>query len=217
MQDSHPDDRPFLPPRSLLGLALGGALVALVAFALDTAAVVAWGALGIALLALAGWAITAPQEARAALTGRTLRFGGTSVLVTLLLLAALVALYTLIRQADLSLNLSEGNEFALSAEGRAAIAAIGADPTLPQVHVTTFVSASQAGFRDRLELLMAEYEEVSRGQGAHGICGPGPQPLARRADGRRQPQPALRNAAERGGASRTWRRASCCACSARTG
>lgn len=164
MQDSHPDEQPFLPPRSLLGLALGAALLALVALTLGAAAVVIWGALGIALLALAGWAITAPQQARAALTGRTLRFGGTSLLVTLLLLTALVALYTLIRQADLSLNLSESNEFTLSAESRAAIAAIAADPTLPQVQVITFISASQAGFRDRLELLMAEYEDVSQGK-----------------------------------------------------
>ena len=164
MQDTHPDEQPFLPPRSLLGLALAGALVALIAFAMGAAAVVAWGALGIALLALAGWALTAPQQARAVLTGRTLRFGGTSVLVTLLMLAALVALYTLIRQANLSVTLGEGSEFALSAEGRAAIAAIGNDPTLPQVQVTTFISASQAGFRDQIELLMAEYEAVSQGK-----------------------------------------------------
>ena len=164
MQDTHPDEQPFLPPRSLLGLALAGALVALIAFAMGAAAVVAWGALGIALLALAGWALTAPQQARAVLTGRTLRFGGTSVLVTLLMLAALVALYTLIRQANLSVTLGEGSEFALSAEGRAAIVAIGNDPTLPQVQVTTFISASQAGFRDQIELLMAEYEAVSQGK-----------------------------------------------------
>lgn len=164
MQDIHTDDQPFLPPRSLLGLAMASALVALIAFAMGAAAVVAWGSLGIALLALAGWAITAPQQARAVLTGRTLRFGGASVLVTLVVLAALVAAYTFIRQADLSVNLSEGNEFALSDEGHSAIAAIGADPTLPQVHVTTFINASQAGFRDRLELLMAEYEEVSQGK-----------------------------------------------------
>ena len=164
MQDLHPDDQPFLPPRSLLGLALAGALVALVAFAMGADAVVAWGALGIALLALAGWALTAPQQARAVLTGRTLRFGGTSVLVTVVVLAALVALYTLIRQANLSVTLGEGSEFALSAEGRAAIEAIGNDPTLPQVQVTTFISASQAGFRDQIELLMAEYEAVSQGK-----------------------------------------------------
>ncbi len=164
MDDIHLDDQPFLPPRSLLGLALAAALVALVAFAMGADAAVAWGALGIALLALLGWAVTAPQELRAVLTGRTLRFGGTSVLVTVVLLAALVALYTLIRQAELSISLSESSEFTLSAEGRAAISAIGADPTLPQVQVTTFISATQAGMRDRLELLMAEYEDVSQGK-----------------------------------------------------
>lgn len=164
MRDTHPDDQPFLPPRSLLLLALAAGLVALVAFATGAEAAIAWGALGIAVLALAGWALTAPQELRAVLTGRTLRFGGTSLLVTLVVLAALVAIYTFVRQANLSITLSESNEYALSPEGRAAIAAIGADPTLPQVHVTTFISATQAGIRDQLELLMAEYESVSQGK-----------------------------------------------------
>lgn len=164
MRDTHPEDQPFLPPRSLLLLALAAGLVALLAFATGAEAAIAWGALGIAVLALAGWAFTAPQELRAVLTGRTLRFGGTSLLVTLVVLAALVAIYTFVRQANLSVTLSESNEYALSPEGRAAIAAIGADPTLPQVHVTTFISATQAGIRDQLELLMAEYESVSQGK-----------------------------------------------------
>lgn len=164
MRDTHPEDQPFLPPRSLLLLALAAGLAALVAFATGAEAAIAWGALGIAVLALAGWALTAPQELRAVLTGRTLRFGGTSLLVTLVVLAALVAIYTFVRQANLSVTLSESNEYALSPEGRAAIAAIGADPTLPQVHVTTFISATQAGIRDQLELLMAEYESVSQGK-----------------------------------------------------
>ena len=104
------------------------------------------------------------SKLRAVLTGRTLRFGGTSLLVTLVVLAALVAIYTFVRQANLSVTLSQSNEYALSSEGRSAIAAIGADPTLPQVHVTTFISATSAGIRDQLELLMAEYVSVSQGK-----------------------------------------------------
>lgn len=164
MRDTQFDEQPFLPPRSLLLLALAAALTALLAFAVGADAVVAWGAAGIALLALAGWAISAPQQLRNVLTGRTLRFGGASLLVTLVVLAALVAVYTFVRQANLSVTLSESNEYALSPEGRAAISAIGADPTLPQVHVTTFISATAAGIRDQLELLMAEYEAVSQGK-----------------------------------------------------
>ncbi len=164
MQDKLSDDQPFLPPRSLLLLALAAGLAALLAFAINADAVVAWGALGIAVLALLGWAFTAPQQVRAVLTGRTLRFGGTSLLVTLVVLAALVAIYTFVRQANLSVTLSESNEYALSSEGRAAIAAIGADPSLPQVHVTTFISATAAGIRDQLELLMAEYVSTSQGK-----------------------------------------------------
>ena len=164
MRDTQFDEQPFLPPRSLLMLALAAALTALLAFAVGADAVVAWGAAGIALLALAGWAISAPQQLRNVLTGRTLRFGGASLLVTLVVLAALVAVYTFVRQANLSVTLSESNEYALSPEGHAAISAIGADPTLPQVHVTTFISATAAGIRDQLELLMAEYEAVSQGK-----------------------------------------------------
>ncbi|MDE0608433.1 MAG: hypothetical protein OXH77_00785 [Anaerolineaceae bacterium] len=164
MQDKLSDDQPFLPPRSLLLLALAAGLAALLTFAINADAVVAWGALGIALLALLGWGFTAPQQVRAVLTGRTLRFGGTSLLVTLVVLAALVAIYTFVRQANLSVTLSESNEYALSSEGRSAIAAIGADPTLPPVHVTTFISATSAGIRDQLELLMEEYVSVSQGK-----------------------------------------------------
>ena len=46
------------------------------------------------------WVLLAPQQARAAFTGRTARFGGTSVLVTIMLIVAMALIYHRRRNAE---------------------------------------------------------------------------------------------------------------------
>ena len=164
MTDMHPDEQPFIPPYYLLILTAVGVVIALIAFAQSSSNVIGWGGLGIALLSLVAWVFMAPEQARAALTGRTVRHGGTSLVVTIVVLTALIALYTLIRQANLRIDLTERDTFSLAPESEQAVRAFGTDPTIPTVKVLAFTSAAQAGQRDQLELLLSDYETVSNGK-----------------------------------------------------
>ena len=160
-QDAH-DDEPFIPPSYMLGLAFIGLLVAIVVrFTQPTFNVIGWGGLGIMVLSLLGWAVLAPQQARAFFTGRTARFGGTSLLVTFLFLVALIALYTVIRGQAIRIDLTERDSFSLTAESREAVSAIGADPNIRPVRIVAFYGPAQAGRRDQDSLLFEDYRRTS--------------------------------------------------------
>jgi ABC-2 type transport system permease protein len=161
----HPNEQAFIPPHYLLLLSLVGVIIAIVVlFTQPSFTVVGWGGLGIALLSFVAWVLMAPEQARALVTGRTVRFGGTSLLVTVIVLTALIALYTLIRQQNWRLDLTERDTFSLTQESRAAVTALGADPTLPSVKIIAFYGPTQAGSRDRDELLFSDYNETSAGK-----------------------------------------------------
>jgi ABC-type uncharacterized transport system involved in gliding motility auxiliary subunit len=156
------EEEPFIPPYYLLILALAGLLVAFfVAFTQPTFNVVGWGGLGIALLGLIAWVLMAPDQAKALITGRTVRFGGTSLLVTVIVITALIALYTLIRGGGFRVDLTERDSYSLTPESRQAIAGIGADPAFGSVRILAFYGAAQAGSRDRDRLLFEDYQRTS--------------------------------------------------------
>src|SRR5215212_6067295 len=85
---------PFIPPQYLLILSALGFLVAVVvAVTQPEFGVVGYGGLAFGVLALLMWVLLAPQQARSTFTGRTARFGGTSLLVTIVLLVAMALIY----------------------------------------------------------------------------------------------------------------------------
>lgn len=173
-----PDDQAIIPPYYLLIVALAGALIALVVgLTQPTFTVVGWGGLGIAILALIAWVLMAPEQARAVLTGRTVRFGGTSLIITVVVLIALIAIYTLIRQQNWRIDLTERDTFSLTEESRGAVAVLGADPTLPTVKILAFYSSNQAGPRDRDSLLLEDYAEASAGKIEYEIINPDRKPI----------------------------------------
>lgn len=163
----------FIPPYYMLILALVGFVVAVgVVVTQPTFNVVGWGALGIALLSLVAWVLMAPEQAKSVITGRTARFGGTSLLVTVIFLAALVAIYVVVRGRDWRVDLTESDTFSLTEESRQAIAGIGADPNLPQVKLLAFYNSIQAGLRDQNSLLFEDYAETSRGKISYEFIDP---------------------------------------------
>src|SRR5690606_30144747 len=98
-------------------LAFIGLLVAVaVVFTQPTFSVMGWGGLGIALLSLLAWVLMAPDQARAVVTGRTLRFGGMSLIVTVIVLTALVGVYTVVRGMNLRVDLTQRDTFSLTSE-----------------------------------------------------------------------------------------------------
>lgn len=174
---SSDENEPFIPPGYMLGLAALGFVVALVVlFTQPTFGVVGFGGLALGILALIAWVALSPRQAGRALTGRTARYGGTSLLVTLIVIGALTALYLLARSANLRTDLTQGNDFSLTDQSRQAITGLGADPTLPRIRMLAFYGASQAGQRDRDAALLDEYQSASSGKVEYEFVDPDRSP-----------------------------------------
>src|SRR3954452_17658267 len=97
---------PFIPPQYLLILSALGFIVALVVLLTQPEfGVVGYGGLAFGILAVLMWVVLAPQQARSVFTGRTARFGGTSLLVTLILIIAMIVIYHVVQNANLRIDL----------------------------------------------------------------------------------------------------------------
>jgi hypothetical protein len=175
--EQHEAQEAFIPPGVLLGLSAFGFLVALVvAFTQPTFGVIGYGGLAFGVLALLAWVLLAPSQARGVLTGRTVRFGGTSLLVTVLLVVALGAIYVVARNQGIRLDLTQSNAYSLTEESRQAISGYGADPSLPQVRLLAFYTAAQAGSRDRDTALFDDYVTTSNGKLSYEFIDPDRNP-----------------------------------------
>lgn len=164
-EDIEMEQEPFIPPHYLLLLSVLGFIVAgIVAFTQPTFSVVGYGGLAFGFLALLAWILLAPQQAKAVVTGRTAQFGGTSLLVTLLVLVALIAIYTLVRNQSWQLDLTESDAFSLTPESEQAVTGIGIDPNVPPVRLIAFYGAAQAGLRDQNSVLFDDYQQTSGGK-----------------------------------------------------
>lgn len=168
---------PLIPPIFLLLIGFAGLLVAaIVAISQPQFNTVGFGGLGIAVLAFVAWALLSPQQAVAVFTGRTARFGGVSLFVTLLVLVALVFVYIFARNANQSIDLTQSDQFSLTDESRQAIAAFGADPNVPRVRILAFYGAGQASTRDQNQLLFQDYADTSGGKIEFQIVDPDRNP-----------------------------------------
>jgi hypothetical protein len=171
------EQEPFIPPYYMLILSLVAFVIfVIVALTQTTVNVVGWGAIGIAILSLVAWVFMAPQQAKAVITGRTARFGGVSILVTLVFMAALVAIYAIVRDQNWRADLTQSDTFSLTDEGRKAIAGLGADPKLPKVQMIAFYGASQASSRDQDTLLLEDYSKTSSGKITYQFVDPDRNP-----------------------------------------
>ncbi len=171
------EQEPFIPPRYLLILSALGFIVAIFVAATQAEfGVVGYGGVAFGILALLMWALLSPQEARGVLTGRTARFGGTSVLVTILVLVALVVIYHIVQTANLRVDLTQTNSFSLSPESKQAIAALAAQPDSPKVEILAFYGPSQAGNRDQDTLLFDDYVKTSNGKISYEFVDPEQKP-----------------------------------------
>lgn len=174
-QESHD---PIIPPQILLYVALFGFAVALaVAFTQPTFSIVGAGGLGIAVMSLLGFVILNPQALGEFFTGRALRYGGTSLFVTILVLTALVMLYIAIRGRGWQVDITEAQTFSLTEVSEGAIQALGADPNLPQVKIMAFYGNTSAGRRDRDTVLFDQYVNASNGKVSYEFINPEREPL----------------------------------------
>lgn len=175
-QDEQPQD-PFIPPGVLLGLSLLGFGVALVvAFTQPTFNVIGYGGLAFGVLAFIAWVLLAPRQASGALTGRTARFGGTSLLVTVLLIVGLAAVYVLVRNQGIRVDLTQTDTYSLTDESKQAMTAYGLDPSAPPVRLLAFYTGAQASSRDRDTALFDDYVANAGGKLSYEFIDPDRNP-----------------------------------------
>jgi hypothetical protein len=156
---------PFIPPQYLLILAGIAFFVAIVvAFTQADFGVVGFGALALGLLALVGWALMAPDQLRAMLTGRGARFGGLSFFVTVVVLVAMVLVYVFVRNQNVQWDLTQRDDFSLNSSSEAVISAMASDPTVPSVKLIAFYGAAQSARRDLDTVLFEDYKQTSGGK-----------------------------------------------------
>lgn len=167
-----------IPPGLLLIIAAIGALIALVvALTQPEFNVVGWGGLGLAGLALLAWALMSPEQLKALFTGRGFRFGGVALLVTVVFLVALVAIYVIVRSQNLRLDVSQTDNFSLREDVRNIVNTLGADPTVPEIRILSFFNVTQAGQRDRNEVLLQDFVDASGGKFSYEFIDPDRNPL----------------------------------------
>ncbi len=167
----------FFPPQYLLILSvLGFAIALIVAVTQPAFGVVGYGGIAFGVLALVAWVLMAPDQAKGALSGRTARFGGLSVLVTFILIVAMIAIYGVVRNLKVSKDLTQRNDYSLTTAARTAITNLGKDPSLPKMQLIAFYGSGQAGQRDRDTVLFDDYVKTSAGKISYTFIDPDRNP-----------------------------------------
>lgn len=177
--NTQPKQDPIIPPSLLLGIA---GIAFLVAFAVaftqgPTGTTIAIAAFGVGLASLIGWGLFAPDQLRAFITGRGVRFGGLSIVVTLVFIVALIAVYSVVKSRNWRIDLTEQDTFTLNAPGREAMASLGADSRVPPIKIYAFYGAGQAGRRDQDTLLFDDYQDASNRKVTYEFVDPDKNPV----------------------------------------
>lgn len=167
---------PLIPPILLLGLGIVSILVAItIAFTNSDNLVLALIAVGVGIGSLVGWAFLSPDQFSQMASGRAIRFGGVSLLVTLIVLVALVAIYVGVRSLNLRLDVTQQENFSLPASARELITAYGSDPTQPPVRILAFYN--DAASRDQATLLFDDFVQTSNNKISYEFVDPDQNPL----------------------------------------
>lgn len=167
----------ILKPQYLLGLAILGLALTIVGGFQPRFGIMGFAGLGILGLSVVTWAIIAPEQLRAALVGRTTRYGGTAFVVTVVLLTALVALYALFRSLNLTFDVTEINSFSVRPEIRESLSRVAGNPNTPDLRLVTFLNAESAGLQDRLTLLYDDIQATTLGKISYEFIDIDQQPL----------------------------------------
>lgn len=172
------DQDALIPPFYLLIVGVVGLVVALVvALTQPQFSVVGWGGLGLGILSLVAWIFMAPEQAKAIVTGRTARYGGTTLVVTILFLTALVAIYGFVKGRNIRIDLTQRDDFSLNDQTREAIAGLAVEPKVPNIKIYAFYGAVQAGQRDRDTILLDDYVKTSQNKISYEFVDPDRSPV----------------------------------------
>ena len=171
------EQEPFIPPYYMLILAgIGLVIAVVVALTQATFGVVGWGGLGLAILSIVVWGFMAPDQVKSILTGRTARYGGTTVLVTALFLLALVAIYSVVKGRAIRKDLTQVDTFSLNDQTRTAIAGLAVEPKVPNIKIFAFYTNAQAGQKDQDTVLFDDYAKTSNNKISYEFVDPDRNP-----------------------------------------
>jgi hypothetical protein len=159
ISEQHNDNRTvaILKPQYLLSVALIGLALTIASGFQPRFGFMGMAGLSILGLSIVTWGVIAPEQLRAAITGRTARYGGTALVVTVVSITAMVALYVLVRGLDLTFDVTERDAFSVRPEIHESLVQIVGNSNTPDLQLVTFLTAEDAGLRDRLTLL---YDDI---------------------------------------------------------
>jgi len=166
-----------LKPQYLLGVAIIGLALTIIGGFQPRFGIMGFAGLGILGLSIVTWGIIAPEQLRAALVGRTTRYGGTAFVVTVVLIVALIALYALFRGLNMTFDVTQRDAYSLRPEVRDALAGVVGNPDTPELRLITFLTAEDAGLQDRLTLLYEDIESTTLGKISYDFVDIDLQPL----------------------------------------
>lgn len=186
------DAKPLFPPVYLLLIAGAGFLVALyVWLTQSTGEIEFWGGIGVGIVCLLAWALMAPEQVRALLTGRGFQYGTVGIVVAVVVIVALVFIYVVIRQQNIQQNFSATSPLILTDQAKAVVTTLASDPTTPPLKIIAFFDSTQGGQRDRISALLDEFERASSGRITYEFVNPDRQPLIAETYGARAGQFAV--------------------------
>ncbi len=154
------------------GVALLVTVVALIVTPGTRFTTVSWAALGVTLAGLAGFVLLDPQALLKAFTGRAGQYGLTTTLLSVFFVAFIVALYVVIREAEIPpLDVSEGHRYQLS---QASIDLL--QDLQGEVRATGFFTEQMIDLRQEAEIWMQQYERYSGGKITYRVVDPDREP-----------------------------------------
>lgn len=177
--EQHNDSRAvaILKPQYLLGLAIIGLAFIILGGFQPRFGIMGYAGIGILGLSVVTWVVIAPEQFRAALSGRTARYGGTAFVVTVVLILALIALYALLRGLNITFDVTQRDAFSVRPEVRESLALIAGNPDTPDLQLVTFLRAGDDGLRDRLTLLFDDIQTTTLGKVTYRFVDIDQQPI----------------------------------------
>lgn len=117
------------------------------------------------------WAISAPADFSNFIRGRQIRYGTAAVFTSLLLIGAVALVYILLQRAALTLDMTEGQRFTLSAETRAILNDIDRP-----IRITGFYDSTAVQLREVDDQIFRLYEVETNGLISRQYIDPNQEP-----------------------------------------
>lgn len=126
----------------------------------------------VSFIALLAWALMFPEQLLDIIKGRSFAFGGTAVIVTVILIVAASFVYIVIKEQAWRTDLSERDLYSLDEEVHDVLEAMGEDPRIPAVTFIGLYGPTNADDRDRFEVLFNDMANVANGKISYQFVDP---------------------------------------------